>query len=96
MYPIFIAGALLVSEPAITHVAHSVTEIGEGTFSAPVSVNAAPRPTGDTTQIGRRCKIDLGVYLWSSSASRLKHDARLKGALIELTWCYGNLRRHQR
>ena len=74
MYPIFIAGALLVSNP-LSYVAHSVTEIGEGTFSAQYRL---------TQRLGQRAippksvGAARSISTFGQAAHRLKHDARLR------------------
>ncbi|MGC6419039.1 MAG: hypothetical protein ACON3Z_18075 [Bradymonadia bacterium] len=96
MYPFFIAGALLASEPDFTQVAHSVTSAGDGHISGSLQVDARRRSIEGARGIARRCKIELGLYLWSSSTSVVKHDTQVRGALIGLSWCRANQRRGKR
>ena len=87
MYPFFIAGAMLASEPALTQVAHTVTSAGDGHISDSLRVDASRRPIEGARGIARRCQIELGLHLWSGNTSLVKNDTQVRGALIELTWC---------
>ena len=96
MYPFFIAGALLASEPNFTQVAHSATSAGDGHISGSLQVDASRRSIEGARGIAHPCKIELGLYLWSSSTSFVKHDTQVRGALIGLSWCRANQWRGKR